>query len=92
MTFPTGDNSNYFAMVGLGEVQFFGPSDDDSGELKMIPGVTVAEVSSEASIPGLCDRRANFLVDGSGLSTPGWNRQGHPFYAAGVVYRQRLDD
>lgn len=89
VTFPTVDKSNYFAMVGLGEVQFFG-TPDGSEEPKEIRGVAVAEVSSEASIPGVCDRRARFLVDGSGLSTAGWNRQGHPFYAAGVVYSQRF--
>jgi hypothetical protein len=90
VTFPTRDNSSYFAMVGLSEVQFLGHPDGGL-ESTVIPGVTVAEVSSEASIPGLCDRQANFLVDGSGLSTAGWNRQGHPFYAAGVAYSQGFE-
>jgi hypothetical protein len=89
-TFPTDDKSNYFAMVGLSEVQFLGHPDGGM-EAKLIPGAAVAEVSSQASIPGLCDRRADFLVDGSGLSTPGWNRQGHPFYAAGVAYSQDFE-
>jgi len=90
VTFPARDNSKYFAMVGLSEVQFFG-APDGSVQSKQIPGVAVAKVSSELSIPGFCDRRANFLVDGSGLSPPGWNRQGHPFYAAGVAYSQRFE-
>jgi hypothetical protein len=90
VTFPTRDKSNYFAMVGLSEIQFLGAADSNV-ESKEIPGVAIAEVSSEASIPGVCDRRANYLVDGSGLGAAGWNRQGHPFYAAGVAYSQSFE-
>ncbi|NQT11570.1 MAG: hypothetical protein HQ582_02405, partial [Planctomycetes bacterium] len=43
------------------------------------------------SVPGVCDRRAAYLVDGSGLEASGWNDQGIPFYAAGVSYAQRFD-
>ncbi len=35
----------------------------------------------------------NVNPDGSGLtgSRPGWRQQGHPFYGAGVAYRQSFD-
>lgn len=88
--FPTRDNSSYFAMVGLSEVQFIGRAKGNV-RAKQISGATVAKTSSELSIPDFCDRRAVFLVDGSGLGAAGWNRQGHPFYAAGVAYLQRFE-
>ena len=39
-------------------------------------------------------RLAKYLVDGSGLSSTacgGWDSQGHPFYAAGVAYREKFN-
>jgi hypothetical protein len=51
--------------------------------------VKVHRVSSELASHG---RTASHLVDGSGLigAKPGWKQQGHPFYGAGVAYRQRF--
>ncbi|MDI9433269.1 MAG: glycosyl hydrolase [Planctomycetota bacterium] len=70
--------------VGLAEVRFFAGSD------RHLDGVTVHRVSGELASMG---RTATRLVDGSGLvgARPGWKRQGHPFYGAGVAYRQRFD-
>jgi len=92
VTFPTNDGSSYFAMVGLSEVQFF-VAGEGSTHARQGQGVTIAKASSEARIAGVCHRRADFLVDGSGLSmaTAGWNRQGLPFYAAGVAYAQDFE-
>jgi hypothetical protein len=67
--------------VGLAEVAFIAPT---RGK---VAGVKIAGVSSELASHG---REAVHLVDGSGLVEvrPGWNDQGHPFYSAGVSYRQ----
>jgi hypothetical protein len=67
--------------VGLAEVQFF------AGKNERLPGVTVQRFSSELASHG---RTARHVVDGSGLGDArlGWNAQGHPFYSAGVAYRQ----
>ncbi|MFH1268588.1 MAG: hypothetical protein ABIK89_22925, partial [Planctomycetota bacterium] len=89
-TYPTDDPGDFFAIVGLSEVQFFAAS-RAAAEPERITGVTVADMSSELSVPGVCDRRAAYLVDGSGLEASGWNDQGIPFYAAGVSYAQRFD-
>ncbi|MBN2473927.1 MAG: hypothetical protein JXB62_04935 [Pirellulales bacterium] len=85
--FPTTDGSVDNAFVGLSEVQFFGGRDGD--EAAMISGVRVAEASSE--LGGNFNRQARMLVNGSGLIGPGWNRQGLPFYAAGVAYTQTFE-
>ncbi len=90
VTYPTDDASRYHAFVGLSEVQFFASSDGEAGSAA-ISGVTVAGMSAELSIPGVCDRRAEFLVNGSGLEAAGWDVQGHPFYAEGVAYRQNFE-
>jgi len=77
-------------MVGLSEVQFFGPLEDQSRSAR-IDNVSVVKFSSE--LAARRDRRAAYLVDGSGLQvkgTGGWNRQGCPFYSAGVAYRQEF--
>jgi hypothetical protein len=84
--FPTRSGSVDNAFVGLSEVQFFARSGRDN--TARIPDVTIAKVSSE--LVGGFNRRARFLVDGSGLGVTGWNSQGHPFYAAGVAYRQQF--
>jgi len=70
--------------VGLAEVRFL----DASGT--PVKGVKIHQVSSE--LPSH-QRVAKQLMDGSGLggARPGWNAQGHPFYSAGVAYRQRFD-
>jgi hypothetical protein len=80
------DAANDNAFVGLSEVRFHQPGG------KKIDGVKVAKVSSELR-QATHDRRAIHLVDGSGLggSRTGWNRQGMPFYSAGVAYRQTFD-
>jgi hypothetical protein len=91
VTYPTTEARRHFSMVGLSEVQFFGrsPGQDTSGQ---IDNVSVAKFSSE--LAARRDRRAAYLVDGSGLQikgTGGWNRQGCPFYSAGVAYRQEFN-
>jgi hypothetical protein len=70
--------------VGLAEVQFL----DATGA--PIRGVRIHQVSGELAAH---TRTAVHLVDGSGLAgaRPGWNDQGHPFYSAGVAYRQRFN-
>jgi hypothetical protein len=71
--------------VGLSEVQFF------TGPAARVNGVKVHEFSSELASHR---RHARRVVDGSGLSETtglGWNAQGHPFYSAGVAYRQQFN-
>lgn len=68
--------------VGLAEIEVIGPDG------RRIDGVGIRQVSSERTSK---DRRARHLVDGSGLParvSRGWDAQGHPFYSAGVAYRQ----
>jgi hypothetical protein len=67
--------------AGLAEVQFFGP------DRKVAVGVKIGRASSELAS---FNRRAIHLVDGSGFVNvrPGWNEQGHPFYAGRVSYQQ----
>ena len=69
--------------VGLAEVQFLNRS---AGK---ISNVKIARCSSQLTSR---ERPASHLVDGSGLESGkrGWNAQGHPFYAAGVGYRQNF--
>ncbi len=59
-----------------------------------IKNVKIAKVSSELALGGF-DRAAAHLLDGSGLEAAtfeqGWNRQGMPFYAAGVSYKETFD-
>jgi hypothetical protein len=88
VTFPTDDGSIDNAFVGLSEVQFFGMPNGIT-KLTQISTVAIHDVSSELT-RGF-NRRAAFLIDGSGLDVIGWNQQGHPFYADGVSYTQRFD-
>lgn len=76
---PSGDVPDN-GFVGLAEVRLVGSDGQE------VPGVKMAKVSSELAAH---KRLARYLVDGSGLvgARPGWNEQGHPFYAAGVAYR-----
>jgi hypothetical protein len=71
--------------VGLAEVQFL--IENEKKELVPIKNVTV-KASGELVVDGH-DRKAAYLVDGSGLGTEtqrGWNRQGMPFYSGKVEY------
>jgi hypothetical protein len=81
VTFPATGEPPDNGLVGLAEVVF------RAGEDQPLKGVTVQQASSEL---GSHRRQAKHLVDGSGLAgaRPGWNEQGHPFYAHGVAYRQ----
>ena len=86
-TFPVkgaGDSG----FVGLSEVRFHAAADEGS---KTIAGVTIHKVSSE--LLGTHDRRAVYLLDGSGMSASGvgWNRQGHQFFGGGVSYTQKFN-
>ena len=69
--------------VGLAEVRFL---EANGAELS---GVSVQGVSGELRPH---NRLAAYLLDGSGLgrSRAGWNDQGHPFYSAGVSYKQEF--
>jgi len=89
VTFPTKEPGQDNAFVGLSEVRFFGSADED-GKAAPISGVKIHAFSSELADGH--NRRADMLVDGSGLgmTSVGWDRQGHPFYAAGVSYRQKF--
>lgn len=84
VTYPARGEPADNGFVGLAEVRFFAGSD------RHLEGVTIHRVSGELASMG---RTANRLVDGSGLvgARPGWKRQGHPFYGAGVAYRQRFN-
>jgi hypothetical protein len=72
VTFPTSDGSKDNAFVGLSEVQFFGKQNSNA-KLTQISTVTIHDVSSE--LTRNFNRRAAFLIDDSGLSVNGWNRQ-----------------
>jgi hypothetical protein len=86
-TFPAEGEPAGNGFVGLSEVRFH----EAAAKPRPILGVRVHEVSSEL-VQGH-NRRAEFLLDSSGLEpvAVGWNRQGHPFYAAGVAYRQKFN-
>lgn len=81
--FPATGEPPDHGFVGLAEVRFQTTGDAE------VQGVTVHQVSSELASHR---RLAKHLLDGSGLlgARPGWNEQGHPFYAHGVAYRQRF--
>ena len=84
VSYPAAGQPEDNGFVGLAEVQFFG------GNGEQLTGVKVLRASSELAGHG---RQAVHLVDGTGLDSgrPGWNTQGHPFYSAGVAYRERFD-
>jgi len=90
VTFPTEDAGKDNAFVGLSEVRFFGAA-DEAGKPGPIRGVKIHAISSELADGN--NRRAAMLLDGSGMAVTsvGWDRQGHPFYAAGVAYREQFD-
>ena len=82
--FPATGEPADNGFVGLAEVQFLASTGQP------IEGVRIHQASGE--LPSH-QRVARFLVDGSGLNartTGGWDEQGHPFYAAGVAYREQF--
>ncbi len=83
-TYPAQGDPADNGFVGLAEVRFL----TDGG--KAVSGVKIHRVSGELASHG---RLARHLLDGSGFITArsGWRQQGHPFYGAGVMYRQRFD-
>jgi hypothetical protein len=80
LRYPASGQPDDNGFVGLAEVQFFDAS-------RRLPGVKLQRFSSELASH---QRQAVHLVDDSGFveERPGWNRQGHPFYADRVSYRQ----
>lgn len=81
--YPAEGTPEDHGFVGLSEVQFY------TAEDHRLANGRVHQVSSELASHR---RNAIHLVDGSGLDEThglGWNTQGHPFYGAGVAYRQR---
>jgi len=85
VTFPATGQPEDNGFVGLAEVQFLAPDG------RKLDGVKVRRASSE--LPSH-QRLARYLVDGSGLTASvagGWNSQGHPFYSAGVAYREQFN-
>lgn len=89
-TFPTTDAGHDNAFVGLSEVRF--EAAGESGDVARVAGVTIHAVSSELVESSGHDRRADHLIDGSGLTLTGigWDRQGMPFYPGSVSYRGTL--
>jgi len=91
-TFPIPENArpDDNGFVGLAEVQFFARKGE---ELVPIKNVTV-KASSELVVD-THDRRARYLVDGSGLgrgeNAQGWHRQGMPFYSDKVEYSRSFE-
>jgi hypothetical protein len=72
----------------LSEVQFL--TKDENGKLVPVKNVTV-KASSELVVD-THDRKAKYLIDGSGLGADpprfGWDKQGLPFYSGKVEYKQ----
>jgi hypothetical protein len=89
VTYPAKPGAKESAFAGLSEVQFY--VGNARGRHEVLRGVKIARVSS--ALAGTHDRAAQHLIDGSGIgrSGVGWNRQGHPFYAAGVAYSQTFE-
>ncbi len=89
-----GDEVRGTGFVGLAEVQFLVRDSNDPKKLVPLKNVT-ATASSELVIDSH-DRKAKYVVDGSGLgaeppSRNGWNFQGMPFYAGKVEYSRSFD-
>ncbi len=84
VTFPAEGTPPDNGFAGLAEVQFL------KGDGTAVRDVQISSVSSELTS---FRRTSSHLVDGSGLvdGRRGWKQQGHPFYAAGVSYRQTFD-
>ncbi|MBN2293195.1 MAG: hypothetical protein JXM70_12260, partial [Pirellulales bacterium] len=87
-TYPQKGKTLDNAYVGLSKVRFMAKGKGQSPTI--IPGVTVAKVSSELT-SGVFNRRAEHLVAGGGMERGGWNLQGYPFYAQGVSYTETFD-
>jgi hypothetical protein len=83
VTYPVAGEPADNGFVGLAEVQFQATGG------ATVKGATVSQVSGELASHR---RVAKHLLDASGLvgARPGWNEQGHPFYAHGVGYRQQF--
>ncbi|MDR3197971.1 MAG: hypothetical protein LBU34_08910 [Planctomycetaceae bacterium] len=90
VTYPIAENSqpkdNGFA--GLAEVQFLTKEDD-----KLVPIKDVTVKASSELVLDSHDRKAKYLVDGSGFNSikPTWNQQGMPFYTGKVEYSQTFN-
>ncbi|MBN2132021.1 MAG: hypothetical protein JW741_21145 [Sedimentisphaerales bacterium] len=84
VSYPAQGHPEDDGFVGLAEVRFLA----EGG--KPVAGVKIHRVSSELAS---MQRTAGHLIDRSGLAgaRPGWKKQGHPFYAAGVSYRRHFD-
>ena len=89
-TFPVKKAGTDRAFVGLSEVRFYAAAGKDALATEL-SGVKIHAVSSE--LLGGHNRRAQFLIDDSGLGLGGvgWNGQGAPFYGGGVAYAQTFD-
>jgi len=91
-TYPIPENAQLddCGFVGLSEVQFLVREGD-----KLVPVKNVTVKASSELVVDTHDRRARYLVDGSGLgqgaSEQGWHRQGMPFYAGKVAYSRSFE-
>lgn len=85
-TAPQSDN----AFVGVAEVRFL--TRDENGAYKPLAERPTVAASSELTSRSH-NRRANLLVDGSGLETSarGWAAQGRPFYSGAVDYTATVE-
>jgi hypothetical protein len=85
--------SNQIQVVGLGLSQII--TRDDAGPTKLVPVKEVTVKPSSELVVGTHDRRAQYLVDGSGLDHRseewGWHRQGMPFYSDKVEYSRNFE-
>ena len=92
MTYPIPENArpDDNGFVGLAEVQFLVKDGD-----KLVPVKNVTARASSELVADSHNRRARFLVDGSGLglgpNEQGWHRQGMPFYAGKVEYLRSFE-
>ena len=95
ITYPLSDSfvgttssSNDSAFVGLAEIRFL---TNDGERLLPIAEAPDTSASSELTFRSF-DRRANYVVDGSGLEETkiGWASLGMPFYADAIDYNFRL--
>ncbi|MDR3110318.1 MAG: hypothetical protein LBU65_11650, partial [Planctomycetaceae bacterium] len=90
VNYPLAEDANPpdNGFVGLSEVQFL--TKDADGKLVPVKNVTV-KASSELVVDSH-DRKAKYLVDGSGLGVEpprfSWDKQGLPFYSGKVEYKQ----
>ena len=91
-TYPIPENArpDDNGFVGLAEVQFLVRDGDE-----LVPVKNVKVTASSELVVESHDRRARYLVDGSGLGRdtvePGWHRQGMPFYAGKVEYSRTFN-